>query len=246
MAALGVLAPAVSADELVVDDADAAVRITGMWQSSSSTRGFYGGDYLFHAPGHEAASVWWPFPSGGAAGEYQVFARWSSGPNRAAAATYEVTSTGGATDVHVDQRTGGGRWQALGAFTFEPGKQQGVALSGRADGVVIADAIAWVGPISAHHTVDLPAPGAPAVAQELQRGVDDGDEPWRLDPLESARADATAFGFAPTDPMKLVENSAGSARVLAEHAGATYEIRVVQPARLGRLGVWVLSEIRRV
>ena len=72
------------ADELIVDDADAAVQLTGTWEASATTPGFYGGGYLFHAPGHGSASVRWPFPADGAPGRYQVFVRWTSGPNRPA------------------------------------------------------------------------------------------------------------------------------------------------------------------
>jgi hypothetical protein len=63
------------ADELVVDDAYAAVQLTGTWEASATTPGFYGGGYLFHAPGHGSASVRWPFPADGAPGQYQVFVR---------------------------------------------------------------------------------------------------------------------------------------------------------------------------
>jgi hypothetical protein len=247
IAAASVPVPVVSADELVVDNADAAVQITGTWQSSSSTPGFYGGDYLFHMPGPGTASVWWPFPSAAAPGQYQVLARWSSGANRTSAAPYQVRAADGVTDVHLDQRTGGGGWHALGDFAFEPGQGQGVSVSDRANGVVVADAIAWVGPVDTRATVDLAAPPADlAATQALQRSVDSGDEPWRLDPVEAARADATSLGFAPTDPLELVQSGTGSALVRAEHAGATYEIRLVQPARLGRLGIWVVSQIRPV
>ena len=67
-----------------------------------------------------------------------------------------------------------------------------------------------------------------------------------LTQAEAARADATALGFAPTDPMELIDTGAGSARVRAEHAGARYQIRVIQPARLGPTGIWVVSAIRSI
>src|SRR5467141_4108805 len=35
------------ADELIVDDADAAVQLTGTWEASATTPGFDGGGYLF-------------------------------------------------------------------------------------------------------------------------------------------------------------------------------------------------------
>ena len=43
-------APAL-ADELIVDNADATVQVSGAWQTSATTPGFYGGGYLFHMPG---------------------------------------------------------------------------------------------------------------------------------------------------------------------------------------------------
>ena len=80
------------ADELVVDNADATVQVTGRWQANSVSPGFYGGDYLFHLPGDGASTVTWTFPATGVPGRYAVFARWSSGPNRTGEATYVVIS----------------------------------------------------------------------------------------------------------------------------------------------------------
>jgi hypothetical protein len=120
-----------------------------------------------------------------------------------------------------------------------------VLLSGR-DGVVIADAIAWVGPLNTQepeHAVNL---GDLAAAQPFQRAVDAGDEPWRLDPLEAARADAAVLGFDAHDPMQLVEATRGSALVRAQHAGASYEIHLIQPARLGPTGIWVVEAVGRL
>ena len=245
VALVGLHAPVATgwADELIVDDADAAVQRSGAWEASATTPGFYGGGYLFHASGHGTATIRWPFPAGGAPGRYDVFVRWSSGPNRASTARYDVVDATGATHVTRNQQIGGGRWQALGTFTFDPGQAQGVTLSGDADGVVVADAVAWVGPLDTDAGVGLTDLAA---VQPLQRAVDLGDQPWRLDPLDFARADATVLGFGATDPMELVEEKTGSSRVRAQHAGATYEIRVIQPARLGRTGVWVVESVHRL
>jgi hypothetical protein len=78
-------------------------------------------------------------------------------------------------------------------------------------------------------------------AEPLQRAVDAGDEPWRLDPLEAGRADAATLGFAASDRMELAETGSGSALVRAHHAGATYEMRLNQPARFGPTDIWVLK-----
>ena len=122
------------ADELVVDNADATVQVTGRWQANSVSPGFYGGDYLFHLRGDGASTVTWTFPATGVPGRYAVFARWSSGPNRTSEATYIVISDTDKARVRVSQRTGGGQWYGLGSYTFRPNARQGVTLLDRADG----------------------------------------------------------------------------------------------------------------
>ena len=133
------------AAETIVDNADAAVQVKGKWTTTAETSGFYGANYLFRTPGDGNSTVTWPFPSG-AAGRYEVFARWSSGPNRATNATYQVSSNAGNTSLPVNQKVNGGTWQSLGIFDFQAKTGQGVTLNDRADGVVVADAIRFVGP----------------------------------------------------------------------------------------------------
>jgi hypothetical protein len=142
------VAPAV-ADEIISDDASASVQITGNWMVSTTSSGYFGDGYRFRVAGDGSSRVRWSFPSSGATGAYEVFARWTSGPNRASNATYVVTHTAGSTPVVVDQRSNGGVWRSLGTFTFSSGADQGVALSDKADGVVVADAIRWVPAASA-------------------------------------------------------------------------------------------------
>jgi N-acetylmuramoyl-L-alanine amidase len=142
------LAATASAAELIVDNSDGVVGVKGKWTSTSTTDGFYGSDYLFRTPGDGSSSVTWPFPNG-AAGRYEIFARWSAGPNRATNATYRVNSNAGAADVSVNQKNNGGSWQSLGSFDFQPGKGQNIVLTDKADGVVAADAIRFVGPANA-------------------------------------------------------------------------------------------------
>jgi N-acetylmuramoyl-L-alanine amidase len=157
--ALPVASPTFAA-ELIVDNSDGAVQVKGKWTVTSTTGGFLGADYLFRTPGDGQSSVTWPFPAG-AAGRYEVFARWSSGPNRATNATYLISSTAAAASISVNQKNNGGAWQSLGSFDFQPGKGQGVTLTDKADGVVAADAIRFVGP----QTGDPQAAPAQAPAQ---------------------------------------------------------------------------------
>jgi N-acetylmuramoyl-L-alanine amidase len=155
------------ASEQVVDNSDGTVSVKGKWTSTTTTGGFYGPDYVFRTPGDGSSSVTWPFP-GSAAGRYEVFARWSAGPNRATNATYRVISNNGPADVSVNQKNNGASWQSLGSFDFQPGKSQGVVLTDKADGVVVADALRFVGPATgpglAATAVDVaqPQPAQPA------------------------------------------------------------------------------------
>jgi L,D-transpeptidase catalytic domain len=168
LAVLGWAAPAHGA-ELVVDNGDLAIR-SGDWSTSSATPGFFGSDYLFHVAGDGSASVFWPFPADGPRGRYEIFVRWNSGPNRADDATYIVSWLSGSSSVAVDQKSGGGAWQSLGTFDLEPSAATGVTLTDRADGVVIADAVRFVGPInpaagaSAASPAPRPTPRAPEPA----------------------------------------------------------------------------------
>ena len=77
----------------------------------------------------------------------------------------------------------------------QPGEGHSVSLSDAVHGVVIADAISWVGPLTTNNmNIEL---GKMTTASQLQRTIDEGDQRWRLDPLETARADAVALGVSP-------------------------------------------------
>src|SRR5436190_21838076 len=77
LATLPLTTPTLAA-ELVVDNADSTVQVKGKWASTKETSGFYGADYLFRTPGDGTSSVTWPFPAGGPAAQYTVFAQWSA------------------------------------------------------------------------------------------------------------------------------------------------------------------------
>src|SRR5438876_892713 len=128
LAALAV-APGASADELVVDDSAASVQVSGTWAKVTTSPGFLGDEYRYRVAGDGTSSVRWPFPSGAAAGTYEVSARWTSGPNRASNAAYTISSATGSVTVRVDQRKDGGTWLSLGTFAFSASPDQGVKLA---------------------------------------------------------------------------------------------------------------------
>jgi L,D-transpeptidase catalytic domain len=149
------LASATSAEELVVDNSAPGVQVSGAWNPTALTEGFVGADYLARSGSAADGSVFWPIPPGLPPGRYEVSAWWTSGDNRATNAVYWIRSNTGAESVVRNQQVGGGAWQSLGSFEFQPGGGQGVTLTDAADGVVIADAVRWLS------ATDVPATTAP-------------------------------------------------------------------------------------
>src|SRR5579859_7738375 len=203
-AALPLTTPSFAA-EVVVDNSDPSVQVKGTWTKTQTTPGFYGADYLFRNAGDGSSSVTYPFPSNSPAGKYTVYAQWSSGPNRASNATYQITSNGGTTAVSVNQKSNGGSFQPLGTFDFQPNKGQGVTLTDKADGVVVADAIRFLdssgGPTQAAAAAAPPAPAPQPQASSVpnderlfaQTGYRVGDDAfWNY---FQARGGLRTFGY---------------------------------------------------
>jgi hypothetical protein len=69
-----------------------------------------------------------------------VFARWTSGRNRATDAPYTINHAGGPITVPVNQEANGGVGFSLGVYFFNIGPAS-IVLSDDADSIVIADAI---------------------------------------------------------------------------------------------------------
>ena len=124
-------------DGSIIDDVFAV--LNGDWFSSSQTSGYFGSDYKYHMSGDGQAKATWSydFPQ---SGSYEVYARWTSGSNRASDAPYTVNYAGGSRTVDVNQRVNGGEWNSLGVFYFRSGVSS-VSLSNQANGIVIADAV---------------------------------------------------------------------------------------------------------
>jgi len=81
-------------------------------------------------------ATWTP---GVAAGQYEVYARWTSHPNRASNATYTINHAQGTATILKDQQVAGGQFNLLGTFSLNGSST--IVLDDRADGFVIADAI---------------------------------------------------------------------------------------------------------
>jgi RHS repeat-associated protein len=73
-----------------------------------------------------------------------VYAKWPASPSFVTDAEYTVTHAGGSTTVTANQRQNGGKWNLLGAFTFNSGTTYKVTLADNPLGTVAADAIYYV------------------------------------------------------------------------------------------------------
>jgi RHS repeat-associated protein len=80
-----------------------------------------------------------------AAGDYQLYARWTASSANSGAAQYTVVHDGGTSLVAVSQKQNGGQWNLLGTWSFASGAGHQVTLTASSDGNVVADAIKLVG-----------------------------------------------------------------------------------------------------
>ncbi|MGE0875506.1 MAG: RHS repeat-associated core domain-containing protein [Burkholderiales bacterium] len=83
-------------------------------------------------------------PNVAQAGQYEVYARWTSHANRATDTKYTVTHAAGTTTTTVNQQANGATWNLLGTYSLAPGTGHKIALTDEANGYVVADAIRLV------------------------------------------------------------------------------------------------------
>jgi hypothetical protein len=86
-------------------------------------------------------------------------------------------------------------------------------------------------------------------ARYLQERVEDGQETWRLDPVEVAKRDGRMLGFTGADDFELVtltpkSGSSGTAEAMvrATHGGQSYLLQLIQPVSAD--GIWMLNGIQ--
>ncbi|MEQ8818975.1 MAG: N-acetylmuramoyl-L-alanine amidase [Sumerlaeia bacterium] len=138
--------PGATAVEVIVDNDTSAFIKSSNWWASSSTSGYYGSNYRVRSTGSVSDSAIWKgtIPSDGS---YKVYARWTSGSNRASSAPYIVYHTGGSSTVNVNQQANNGTWVLLGTYNLYQGSTANrVALScwTSSGTYVIADAVRFV------------------------------------------------------------------------------------------------------
>jgi len=158
-----------STTDIILDNTNAAVTFTGLWETGSATAGKYGPDYRFAvtAVGGLSNAVFRPYIYN--SGYYDVYVWYASGSNRATNAPWSIVYDGGSVTVPVNQVVNGGTWVSIGtAIPFVQGTNGYVMLSndtGYPGKVVMADAVrfTYVGPLETNLTLTATATAGGAV-----------------------------------------------------------------------------------
>ena len=88
--------------------------------------------------------------------------------------------------------------------------------------------------------------------EKIQESVNNGSQPWRLDPYTVAITDGVELGFnQEKDAFTLVSKTemgeysgTGEAEVEAVHDETTYIIQLIQPIEQGDKGIWAINNVR--
>jgi hypothetical protein len=113
------------------------------WLSSSSSAGYYGSGYSYASTAavSDPATFWFYLPS---AATKTIDAWWTAGTNRSTTAPFIMWNASGTKlgTVNVNQQLNGGKWNALGTYSFSAGWNKVQLSRWTTTGyVVIADAI---------------------------------------------------------------------------------------------------------
>jgi hypothetical protein len=137
--------PAPSGAAIIVDNADPGFRVeSGEWGDcyyDECEGTSYSINFRYAAP--ECTTCRARFDIGvSSGGEYEVWAWWPRGSDRATDTPFTVSNGADSFTVQVDQRRQGSTWYPLGRVTLEAGGSVGVLVAGSDTGYANADAVA--------------------------------------------------------------------------------------------------------
>lgn len=82
--------------------------------------------------------------------------------------------------------------------------------------------------------------------KEIQANVDNGHQPWYLDPVQVAMETGSRYGFDPReDQFTLLNQQEGTAQVEVTHNHRQYVIELIQPVKQGNDGIWTIKSINK-
>jgi hypothetical protein len=129
------------------------VTLTGSWPSSTSTAGFYATNYVTDNNSSKGSKSVKFTPTIPVTGDYQVYARWTSGTNRSDSVPFDVLHQGTTSTVFENQQINNGTWVSLGTYALGAGTTSSVTIrNAGTTGFVVADAVRFV-PVVATATI---------------------------------------------------------------------------------------------
>lgn len=130
---------------VIVDNGDAGFSIVaGEWGTCADGDcggTCYGADFRFADPGCRDCRARFALPAP-AAGDYEVWAWWPYGEDRATDTPLTIEYAAGPYELAVDQRNGGDAWDWLAQIHLEAGETVYVLVGGSDSGFANADAVA--------------------------------------------------------------------------------------------------------
>jgi len=135
--------PPTAPGEVILDSgAGSGITRAGTWLRSTAVAGYYGADYEHDDNTAKGVNRLRFRPTLPTAGTWTVYLRWTAHANRASNVPVDIEHAGGLTTRTVDQRSNGGQWVSLGAYTFTAGTAGSVLIRTEAtNGYVVADAV---------------------------------------------------------------------------------------------------------
>jgi hypothetical protein len=130
-------------DAVNVDNMETVNVVTaGAWTNSTSTNGYYGTNYTHDGNIDKGTKTFSFKPPITVSGNYLVYARWTSGTNRATNVPIDIVkSDATVATVTVNQQANGSQWNLLGTYSLSPANCEVRYRTTGTNGYVIADAI---------------------------------------------------------------------------------------------------------
>ena len=190
-------------DPITIDNGRTGTSFTGTWLVSSGPSP-YGSTSLYSAGAGQDTYRWTPtIPT---TRVYEVYAWWTSLPNRSTDVQYRIRHAGGTAVVTRNQRTAGGQWVSLGTFQFNAGTAGYVQVSDVNGAGVSADAIRWMPPGMRPAPSAIPPGGIvidngrPGTSFTGQWSPSSGSKPYGGRSLYAAGSGQDTYLWRPTIP----------------------------------------------
>ncbi len=132
---------------VTVDNAQSAeVTLIGSWNASTVAPGYYGTNYIHDNNTDKGvkAAMFMPSTLPGN-GDYLVYTRWITDPNRATNVPIDVVTAGGTSTFVVNQQQNGGTWNLLGGVhTLNASTAEVTFRNAGTNGYVFADVVRFI------------------------------------------------------------------------------------------------------